>query len=774
MKRFQRPPEPDYDLHEVSGSTLPDDALRVCPLIGNDEIKLCLDARGAMHDFQARPSYPPPRIVWAGRRHDHRNDRYSSNLFEWGFLDLHLAGEARLPAVTRWSQRLHPRQGYVETVTAWGAVEERTLTFVHLERNILVIHRQYRNLPLKHPRTVEAVYTFCDAEATDKPPFRTTWQTGAAWRGGIVAQTTADGLTLYKGMVALRASTAGRSSARGNTLRLRVPLDAHDAVTIYLFLSDDLGNDPQVVRSSIGTWMPPGLAEVERENQRRKIVKPDPAATIRDWRAWVTKAGFKGVFASQQQAWRRYWAGVLIELPAGEAGLRAALDTQLYTLRCSRTAYSLPPNPFNSSWGAGYFLDEAYGFEGLLALGADAIPRGILEWRRRTLPMASLMTCGRGAKYPPSANEAGRHLSDRNGTNFYHHGHIAMLVNYVRQFCAYHDDLPTLRRYYPIARECAEYFRNFILLELPGNNVMVAPGFDWDENDFPVQDGPCRSSGAAMMLAFAAVAAERLGLDRALVPEWRRLSDLALCLSRETSAVTVGDTGELATKGLAPYDYEIYDRPDPGIARDPKVRAWRAQYRRTHGPAARGEHTSASASGAPEMLPLWSWGRLCNAHFYATQGLADRALEQLRHSLDTVMAFAALNESADPGLGRVHHPWFMTAAGAFVRAVTRMLLYPRDEAVFVLPGVPAAWRDLEVELPAHGRVSVKVRVVDGHLAELTLSAAARSDKLMTVFIPKRFLPEARFAGAAARLEGEEGGNWKVAVRLAGARPVRVV
>jgi hypothetical protein len=51
------------DFHEVSAERMPDDSQRIGPLIGNDEIKLCVDARGVMHDFTHEwGSHPPPRI----------------------------------------------------------------------------------------------------------------------------------------------------------------------------------------------------------------------------------------------------------------------------------------------------------------------------------------------------------------------------------------------------------------------------------------------------------------------------------------------------------------------------------------------------------------------------------------------------------------------------------------------------------------------------------------------------------------------------------------
>ena len=50
-------------IHAVIDTQLPDDTQRLWPLLGNDEMKLCIDARGMMHDRKAHvwPHHPPAR-----------------------------------------------------------------------------------------------------------------------------------------------------------------------------------------------------------------------------------------------------------------------------------------------------------------------------------------------------------------------------------------------------------------------------------------------------------------------------------------------------------------------------------------------------------------------------------------------------------------------------------------------------------------------------------------------------------------------------------------
>ena len=493
-------------LFTVSGNALPDDAKRIGPLTGNDEIKLCLDARGAMHDFAPdQGSWPPPRIVWTGRRHARTNDRYNSNLFEWGFVDVRLDGEDELGAVSEWSQRLQPRHGIIGSDIAHaGGVTMNAESFVHLEKNVIVIHRRYAGLPLrKGGWKAKAVWTFCMV-GTEAIPYRTTFAPQPAWANGIAADITADGIIIYRSRIALVASGPAQAQAGGNRLEVEAPLAPDGSVTFYLLLADDLGNDRQLLDTPLDDWMSPPVRAINREIRADAVKKPDPSATIDGLLAWTAAQGYAGLRSSQQAAWKAYYDGFTLELPAEEQELRAILETQFYTIRCSYSHFSLPANPFNSSWGAGYFWDEQFPMLGLMACGDMEMPRRILEWRRQCLPFSARMTSGYGARFPACATEAGQHIADRNGTDMYEFHLPGFIAMYTWLYGHYQDDNNVWLRYYPLIRECAEFFRHWLLVELPGNYAMIVPGIDVDESIAAYDDGPAMACGAAISLHMAA------------------------------------------------------------------------------------------------------------------------------------------------------------------------------------------------------------------------------------------------------------------------------
>ena len=757
--------KPMKDFLEVSGTARPDDTNRILPLIGNDEIKLCVDARGVMHDWEHTwGSHPPPRITWSGRRHDRRYDRYNSNLFEWGFLDLQLGGEGDLPPVTGWRQRLHPRDGYVETETVRGDVVERTISFVHLEKNLVVFRREYKNLPAGLDRRLRAVYTLCQV-GTDELPFRVTWTPGAPFANGIHADTVADGMWPYRGRVALFADVDGSASVGDNRLELDIELPADGAVTVCLSLNDDLGDHVQLFEIPVSGWMSPCVREVHEENRARwESRQPaDYAAATATAIESLQTAGFDGVFAAHRKAWNDWFAQVRIELPPEETKLTAALETQLYTIRCCYTQWSLPPNPFNTSWGAGYFWDERFPLEGLMRLGIMDMPKRTAEWRRAILPFSTMMSGGRGARYAWSATEPGSQIADRNCMGFHSFFHNGVFVNCIYEYCKQVDDEATWRRYYPIFRECAEFFRNYLLIELPGNNTMLTWLVDVDESHYPVQDGAFTVCGAARILHVAWETADRLGIDEGDSGEWKRVGAMAWHLATHLFGGRPLDRDPAITTANEPvscyWDYELDKIPVAELDVDPDIRAWRDAYREQNIPENQMSDGKTSVSGEAAHMPFWSWGPLQAAHSAAMLEQPEKALHELRRALTTLMDFAALNESAQTDLSDVHHPWFCTAAGAYVRALTRMLVYPRDDLVTVAPGIPDEWQDFAFELPIHRGGWLTVRVAEGRLAELAIRETRPGPHERQVRVPRRFAPQRTDLPAGWAVIDEEEHFW---------------
>ncbi len=745
------------DYHEVTADSLPDDSRRICPLIGNDEIKLCVDARGVMHDFvHAWPSHAPPRITWSGRRHDRRYDRYNSNLFEWGFVDLKLAAENGLPDVTGWRQRLHPRDGYVETEIERGRVIERTVSFVHLEKNLIVFHREYENLPADIDRDLRAVYTLCQV-GTEDLPFRVHWTPNKPFANGITTDTTADGMREYRGRIALFADSAGSARATGNRLELTAELSESNALTVCLALADDLGDHPQILDIPTSGWMTPPVKAIHEENQAR-LNNWQPAnftAAVDAMIADIMDNGFARVFADQRRAWNEWFAQVCLELPENEAELRATLDTQLYTMRCCYTAWSSPANPFNTSWGAPYFWDERFPTEGLMRLGVLDMPERTMEWRRTILPFSTMMSGGRGARYVPAAVEPGSQISDRNATQYYEFFTIGVIANYVYDYCRYRGDEHLWRRYYAILRECAEFFRRYLLIELPGNNIMLTWLVDVNETYYPVQDGAFTTCGAARILYTAWETAERLGIEEEAAPEWKRLGTMVQELARHMcggGSLVRYDGQTTADHPDTPYiDYELDRQPTPEIEFDRDIWEWRDQYRRRFSPENQMDEGKTNLAGEAQHMPFWSWGALQLSHSAASIEDPEKALHNLKHALTTLMDFAALNESAQTDLSDVHHPWFNTGAGAFVRALTRMLVYPIDNDINLLPGIPEGWNTFSFELPVHGGGRVAVEVVNGCLNRIAITETREQSSPRIVHLPKRYLGDSPLLAETAEV-----------------------
>jgi len=731
----------DYDRHEVYGASLPVDSRYIGPLLGNDELKLVLDARGCMHDFTPPAPWPPPRIVWTGRRHNQRIDRYNSNQFEYGFFEIRLADEESLPPVTSWRQQLHPGEGYVETVIERaGGMREYVVTFLHLQRNLIVCQRRYEGLPAGIRPLVTARYVFCQLGA-DAIPFRATWTPLPADANGMTAHFTADGHRRYTGCLAFFTVQPCATRAVANRLELTCLLDADGSVTVFLAMEDDLGDDPQLVTVQEGDWMPVGVREVHRENEERARTRqtPDPDAMLTATRQHVVTVGFAGLLAEQRAAWQDYVARYQLTLPESAPLLAAAVRGAIYHVRCGYSHYSWGSSPFNQSWGAHYAWNERYPVEGLMSWGVNDMPMRVMEWRRRILPFLSMRAAARGAFYHHSAVEPGTTTGERNATNFYELFLPGLIANYLDQWSRYTGCEEDLRRYYPVIRECAEFFRYWLLVELPGNNLMTVPLIDVNESIYPVQDGTFTICAAARLFDLVARSAERLGEDAELLPTWQRYRDMAILLVRHIMA---RETAGSACPVWGCYqELELETIPPPDLVVDTAIRDWRDDYKRAYAGVDQFKSAGQNVAGDHSKPRNWPWGAFQQAYFAASLGQPDQVEQALERGFKVLLPFGGQCESAEEDFSRIDHPWFTTASGALLRALGRMFLFPQDDRLRLFPGIPESWRDFSMTMPAHQGVTVTARVEAGCLTSLAITSVhPREGRPLSIGIPRRWLP----------------------------------
>jgi len=736
-----------------------EDRSHVGPLLGNDEVKLVLDARGCMHDFAARPAWPPPRIVWTGRRHNQRIDQYNSNLFEYGFFDIRLTHEDKLPPVTSWRQRLHPSEGWVETVIEReGGMRETAITFLHLKRNIIVCRRKYENLPAAIAREVQAKYVFCQADAAEIP-FRTTWSPLAPSPTGVAADFTADGHRVYQGRIALFAARECRAETVDNQLLLTIPLSDCDTATTYIALEDDLGDDRQLVVMMDGEWMPKGVREVHRENaeQERQHKRTDYARAIEQSIEQCRREGFDAVLKSQCDAWREYTDQFCVTFPEEAGKLASAFYGAVYHVRCGASNFNWGSSPFNNSWGAHYAWNERYPTEGLLAWGVYDIPLRVLEYRRRILPFLCQRAAARGADYHHSSVEPGTQTSERNGTNFYEQFLGGLIAHYMSLYWRYMNDTDLMRRYYPVIREVAEFYRHWVLIELPGNNLMTAPLIDVNESVYPVQDGPFTICSAARALDLAVRAAKELGEDADLLTTWERYRDLSISLVRHVLRDSLPNNGlyrELELDAVA----------DPNLEIDTTIRDWRDAYRAANAGLDQFKKHGQNVSGDHSKPRNWPWGAFQQAWANSVNGNPGKAMASYERGLRVLLPFNGQCESAEEDFSRIDHPWFTTASGALLRAVAKTLMHTRDNEIWLLPGVPESWRDLSFTLPALGAVDVSVKVERGKLQQLSLTPKQhRPERRFILHVPARMVPEDAALPQGVEFISTDGANYVVRV-----------
>jgi hypothetical protein len=727
----------DYTDFSISASKIPPDDSLIGPFLGNNELKLVLDSRGCMHDFSSPPSWPPPRIVWTGRRHNQRIDRYNSNQFEYGFFNVELKEESKLPEVTNWKQKLYPEEGYVETVIERkGGIKEITTTFLCLHQNLIVCKRKYEKLPANISRTVKATYQFCQI-GTDEPPFRTTWHPLQPDANGISADFTADGHRIYCGRIALFAlARKAISNSSGNTLHLEVELDANDEATICLCMVDDLGDDPQLVDIWASEWMPKGVREVHEENNRKAASyrKPDYVRMVASIKQDALQQGFEKLIAQQKSQWNKVFSCFKLRLPENEAILNAAFKGAIYHIRCAYSNYSWGSGPFNCNWGAHYAWDEHFPLQGLVAFGVDDMPVRVMEWRRWLLPFLSARAGGRGAFYHHSTVEPGITLSERNATSFFELFYGGMIANDMYDYYRYTGDINTLKRYYPVIREITEFYRYWLLVELPGNNITTVPLIDVDEHTYPIQDGPFTIASAARLFDLAVKSAEKLGEDEDMLPTWKRYRDMTIHLVQHCF-------GEKYNSHGCYVEMHLNEAPAPTIEIDEKITQWKDEYKRQNKPEEQYKKYKQNVAGDYSKPRNWPWGHFTTMFTNATLERTEEVKENMANAFKVLLPFCGQCESAEEDFSRIDHPWFTTAPGALLKALARVFLNPIEGGASLMGAVPPEWKNFEFELPAYNKIWIKVEVADGKIKNLSIKSGDDKNKKIVLTIPERFIPE---------------------------------
>lgn len=693
----------------------------VPPVLGNGDILMMLDETGLqsfnLPELYQRRIGPPPRIWMPGRRYD--NSMYP--VIPFG----HLEGEVlvdgrRLDRAERtgWSQELDVETGTVVTVEEYGSLRITTTSFVLHNRNLAVFSRKVEG--------GSATFTFRHRWHNYVHPdqFPRRMQVDWAVTDAVRAHYTADGVREYQGILHLFSdSRTAAASQAGNTSELVINAADGDRATVFLSLCDDADGDYQ-----------------------------DRAA---DNLRWAREGGFQAVYEDHCSTWQSLRGASRVSLPESARRVQEVWETCRYTLLGASTRWSVPPGYSNIQWEGRYFHDELFAHYALLTGGYEHA-RKIVNYRRATLDLARARTGGRGARYAWESIEDGREGLPMCATIFYEIWHMASIA-----ICAWQDYRfsPNGERLketcYPVIRECAEFFRLWVLVEDSSGEVTTVPCVDLDEEEVPVRGALGTQAGAVATLEIAAQAARVLDVDGELVQEWERLAAAArknLPVQDGCYVPFVGARHQVLAAVMPLFPLGIATGEDL-IARS-SVLSYFDRCRTKYNWGPRSDVTSS-----------WTWNTAWMVSALARMGDGERAGEAILRATASANTFGGVNEAMGKD-GRSPSVWFNTTAGAFMAAVNDMLLGSWDNTLRIFPALPPDWKDVSFRLAASGACMVEAALAGGKVRTVCISTLSPHER--AVALPLRLVEgEPSVAGGGLLSSEERDGLLVLTLRLGG-------
>ena len=482
---------------------------------------------------------------------------------------------------------------------------------------------------------------------------------------GVRISFLAEGQDTYQGAVTLWVDHTCQIDTAENRVTLRIPLKDGDRFAFYLLLED---------------------------------APPD-------------RKDFAALLEENIALWREYFA--LGYVKTGQKQIDDAHLTALYHLKSIATGWSLPVGVFDSYWDGKYFaFDEYYGFLGLLTNNRTELAKRVPEFRRDVcLPVAvGRMTkfCDQQARFMWITNEYGFE-SARPGHWLDHVFHIPLVALGAWEYFEYTGDADFLRQCMPMLRACAKFF-TLNMVYRDGDCTYIGKCTDLERLGSSVQQAFMTTCGAIRLLEMYGEAADYLDEDKAYGTECR---ETATALRKS-----------LPQNGLRYLPYPDCDQRSIGVFAgkfpfdilpddDRKMQNAFRDYCGNEGGFGNMYRTG---SGISPWYTCWK------AEGFARSGMAreaQQALEQVFPSVGCFGEMFEINEESYRG-----RPWFMTAAGIYLSAVSDMLVRSDGKRMELLPA--CTWENVRFKLAAKGGVTVEAEFRQGEPVQVTLWQKAGS------------------------------------------------
>lgn len=672
-------------------------------LLSNGRLTVFVDPTLSVPEASAadRKSRFSPGVFWEGRRlgdNEGTASRAGWRLLPQGRFKTILSFDGQPPsAPERWRQQLDVRRALTTVDSTYpGGVTFSGEAFVPQARNAVLLRQSVRagaqpvrvrvglayDAP-RHERIVGAWKTTAD---------------GAQWTmtayGRFVTHETI-ALAALEPDADVAASVTGGVASVTRTLKLA----AGETRTLDWVISyaDDLA-------------------------QSLPAVTPAPTAT-----------GPVGSYADARAAhivdWAAYFAEGMVEMP--DPRLRALHDMARYHLRCVTTEWSIPVGILDSHWDGKIFaFDEMYAVQGLLSAGHFASAKVAADYRAATLDDACLRNSKdatrHGARWVWQAIEGEKIEGARLGFWSDHIFHQAAIAQTMWTFFRYTDDLAYLKaKGYPVLRECAAFFRELQVIDLPDGTSFVQKCTDLERLGPGRDHAFMTTCGVISTLRAAADAADLLGTDAA------RAADFRVCANRLVASLPVSEGRYIAYPGCT----------DESMGTLAGLFPFRTFGRDNAAQMNAVRHFLDSGTSFGNM---YETGRRICPWYAATMAMAALRAGDDRHPPVRWLQEAARSaglwgeywEINEPGVS-LFRPWFMTAAGNCLYAFDQLFVADREGAIYLAAGVPDEWRDYAFDLPAPGGLFVRMVVADGRLETLRVRVRHPApNRMVKLVLPK--------------------------------------
>lgn len=434
-----------------------------------------------------------------------------------------------------------------------------------------------------------------------------------------------------------------------------------------------------------------------------------------------------------EQAWRSYWDESFLEVP--ERKFMEVCSISAYHLRISSTRWSIPTGIYDSHWHGRYFgFDEYFIFMGAIRSGHLAMAKKIPLFRAATLESARYRAARfskfdeGAARYSWESCEDGAEGSPP-GFWYEHIFHMSNIALECAEFYRFSGDRTYLEEDgWPVIRACVKFFLDGVLGFSREGRLIVNNCTDLERLG-PFRSNPFMTTcGVIAALEEAAWCAEELGRERDLAAECRRVAaELRISLPHDGRrylpypGCTVPSIAVLA--GI--YPYAVLPDNDP-LALE-ALRTFRESI-----------ELAGNMYETGRSICAWYAGWLAIAEIRT--GNSRAAYETLRCAAEDTGNFSQLFEIREKGM----RPYFTTAEGVFLHAVTELLLRITSERILIAPALPAEWRSFAFALPLPFGGRLRVSVENGKLTrldrragtgmELPLSGLERFERISDVII----------------------------------------